>query len=180
MPNRAGLLRILGSLLASCSLLCAGCTALIAYIGQDVGKLANKTQVHESFGTPTNLGNEGGYAFEEYRTRRRISEPEVADLFFKYDAMTLGLFELVVFPAAICQTTWSTLVGRTLRFEYAENGDVLEVLIDGGSMKARAQPHPRSARVSDPAASREPQYIDLTHIDLTRTQSLPGYAAAPR
>jgi hypothetical protein len=139
MPNRAALLRILGSLFASCNLLCAGCSALIAYSGEDVGKLANKTQVHESFGTPTNLGNEGGREFEEYRTRRKISEPQVASVTFILDAETLGLFELWMFPATILNSTWSTVVGQTLRFEYAENGDVVEVRIDGTSMKARAQ-----------------------------------------
>ena len=139
MPNRAGLLRILGSLLASCNLLCAGCSALIAHIGEDVSTLANKAQVHESFGTPTKLGNEGGREFEEYYTRRKISEPQLGSVTLVLDVMTLGLFELWMFPNTICQTTWSTLVGQTLRFEYAENGDVLEVLIDGTPWRARAQ-----------------------------------------
>lgn len=139
MKNRAQFLRILGSLLASCNLVCAGCSALIAYSGQDVGKLANKTQVHASFGTPTNLGNEEGREFEEYRTRRKISEPQVANLIAIADIMTLGLLELWHFPAGICQNTWTTIFGQTLRFEYDDNGNVKEVFINGTPMRLRAE-----------------------------------------
>src|SRR5262245_1547822 len=113
MQNSAWLLRILGSLLVSCNLLWAGCSALIAYSGEDMGKLANKNKVHESFGTPSNLGNEGGSEFEEYRTRRKISEPTVAGVNFILGVESLGLFELWMFPASICQNTWTTLVGQT-------------------------------------------------------------------
>ena len=139
MQHRTQLLRIFGSLLASCNLLCAGCSALIAYSGEDMGKLANKQQVHESFGTPTNLGKEGGREFEEYHTRRKISEPTVAGVSFILGTGTLGLFELWMFPAAVCQNTWTTVFGQTLRFEYADNGDVQEVLINGTPMRLRAQ-----------------------------------------
>jgi hypothetical protein len=107
---------------------------LIAYGGQDVEKLANKDQVHESFGTPRTLGD----GFEEYRTRRKISEPQVAGVNLILGAETLGLFELLNFPQAILQTTWSTLVGQTLRFEYDGSGDIKGVLINGTPMKDRA------------------------------------------
>jgi len=137
---RAGspLLRILGTLLVSCNLFCAGCSALIAYSGEDVGKLANKNQVHESFGKPTNVGNADGYEFEEYHTRRKISEPTVAGVSFILGMESFGLFELWMFPASICQNTWTTVVGQDVRFEYASNGEVQGILINGTPMELRA------------------------------------------
>src|SRR5438046_128804 len=132
------LLRTLGALLVSCNLLSAGCSALIAYSGADMGKLANKKQVHESFGTPSNLGSADGHEFEEYYTRRKISEPTVAGVSFILGVESLGLLELWMFPAAICQHTWTTLVGQTLRFEYASDGEVQQVLINGTPMERRA------------------------------------------
>ena len=88
---------------------------------------------------PTKYGNEQGRDFEEYHTRKKISEDQVAGGSIIADASTFGLLELVLFPYAVCHTTWTTLAGQTLLFEYAENGDVVEVRIDGTSMKARAQ-----------------------------------------
>jgi hypothetical protein len=74
---------------------------LIAYSGQDVGRLANKDQVHKSFGTPDNVGNENGCEFEEFVTHRKISEPTVGDVNVYLCMETLGLLELWNFPAAI-------------------------------------------------------------------------------
>jgi len=132
------LLRTFGNLLLLCNLLCAGCSALIAYSGEDVGKLEKKEQVHKSFGTPIKLGIADGQEFEEYRTHRKISEPEVAGVNFILGAESLGLLEIWMFPAAILQNTWNTLIGLTLRFEYGSNGDVVDILINGTPMEYRA------------------------------------------
>ena len=129
---------LLGILLLISNLLTAGCSSVIVYSGQDIEKLVNKDQVHDSFGMPTNLGNGEGCDFEEYRTHRKISEPTVASVNFILGTETLGLFELWNFPGAILQTTWTTLVGQTLRFEYGSNGAVSQVLINGTAMKDRA------------------------------------------
>jgi hypothetical protein len=139
MQNGSRLLRMAGSLLLFCNLLCAGCSALIAYSGEDVRKLANKEQVHESFGTPTRYGNEQGRDFEEYHTRKKISEDQVAGGSIIADASTFGLLELVLFPYAVCHTAWTTLAGQTLLFEYAENGDVTGVCIHGATIDQQAQ-----------------------------------------
>jgi hypothetical protein len=139
MYNSPGLARIFCGLLILSNVMCAGCSALVAYTGEDVGKLVNKDQVHASFGTPTNCGNEAGSEFEEYRTRRKISEPTVAMVCCILDAETLGLFELWQFPGSVCQNTYTTIAGQTLRFEYAENGDVQRILVDGTPMNMRAR-----------------------------------------
>src|ERR1043166_6532311 len=134
------LLPILGSLLLTCTLFSAGCSALIAYSGQDVQKLANKDQVHKSFGTPNNSGTDSAAPdFEEFRTHRKSSEPTVAGVSLILAAETLGLLELWMFPAAVLENAWTTVFGQTVRFEYAANGDVQQVLINGTSMNRRAQ-----------------------------------------
>ncbi len=122
----------------SCNLLSAGCSAAIAYSGQDVGKLANKDEVHQSFGTPDKAGTTDGPEFEEFRTRRKISEPKVAGVDLVLGVESLGLLELWLFPTAVLQNTWTTLVGQTMRFEYGRTGDVQRVLIDGTPMEQRA------------------------------------------
>ena len=139
MREASRLLRSSCTLLLWCNMLCAGCSALIAYSGEDVGKLANKEQVHESFGTPSKSGNSDGHEFEEYHTRRKISEPTVAGVALVVGVGSFGLMELWDFPAIICRCTWTALVGQDLRFEYASNGDVKEILINGTPMKLRAR-----------------------------------------
>jgi hypothetical protein len=134
MPLGLRLLTVLSIL----PLFCGGCSALIAYTGEDVAKLANKGQVHESFGAPTNSGAGDGCEFEEYHTRRKISEPTVCAVCLILGLESGGIFELWNFPAAICRSTWSTLVGQDLRFVYTGNGEVKQILINGTPMDCRA------------------------------------------
>lgn len=129
---------VFGSLLASCALLSAGCSALIAYSGQDVKKPTTKDQVREAFGTPDTLGDDDDRAFEEYRTRRKISEPTVAGVNFILGVESLGALELWNFSVAVVRNTWGTLFGQTLRFEYGSNGEVQRVYINGTLMEHRA------------------------------------------
>jgi hypothetical protein len=109
---------------------------LIAYSGEDVGKLANKDQVHESFGTPTNAGIVDGREFEEFHTRRKISEPNAASACLMVSAGSFGLFELFMFPVSVCQTTAAGLFGQDVRFEYGHNGEVERILINGRPMES--------------------------------------------
>src|SRR5262249_53409493 len=121
-------LRLLFFVLSCGNLCCAGCSALIAYCGEDVGKLVKKEQVHESFGTPFQTGTSDDHEFEEYHTRRKISEPMVAGVQLVLGMQSCGLMELLMFPAAVCHCTWTTLVGQDLRFEYTSNGEVERIL----------------------------------------------------
>jgi hypothetical protein len=139
MGAKSGFLRVFGSILLCGNLLTSGCSALIAESGQNVAALTNKSQVHQSFGTPDNSGSAAGGDFEEFRTRRKISEPTVASVNFMLGMETLGLVELWNFPAITLQNAWNTLVGQTLRFEYGSHGEVQDVLINGTSMKSSAQ-----------------------------------------
>jgi hypothetical protein len=120
-------------------LLCTGCSAMIAYSGQDVRQLANKDQVRDSFGVPLLQGIDDGRHFDEYHTRKKISEDQVAVACAVADLQTLGLFEFVLFPYAVCRTTCPTLAGQKLRFEYGEKGEVEQVLINGVRLEQQAQ-----------------------------------------
>lgn len=137
MQNSPPLLRILGILTIASTFICAGCSSLIAYCGKDVERLKDKQQVRDSFGTPDKVGTEKGQEFEEFHTWRKISEPRVAGINFILGTETLGLFELWMFPAGVIEGTWGALFGLTLRFEYAENGEVQQVLINGTPMNSR-------------------------------------------
>ena len=139
MPAHSRALRSACTVLVCSSLCCAGCSSLIAYSGEDMDKLANKEQVHASFGTPCKTGTEHGRAFEEYHTRRKISEPRVAFAALAVGVWTFGLLELWDFPYALCRYTGTTLFGQDLRFEYGSNGDVKDILINGTPMRERAR-----------------------------------------
>ncbi len=133
----------LRSLPAASLLLCAGCSAAIAYSGQDISKLTTKSHVHESFGEPENCGTKIDYEekpteFEEYRTRRKISEPDVAGIHLLLGLETLGLFEPFNLLSQAGITTWSTLFGQTVRFDYDDFGKVKQVYINGTRMENRA------------------------------------------
>jgi hypothetical protein len=116
----------------------AGCSSLIAYCGQDVEKLATKDQVRKSFGAPDGLGDADGREFDEFRTRRKVSEPTVAGVNFILGAETLGLLELWNFPVAVVRNSWVTVFGQTLRFEYGSDGRVERVYINDTLMEHRA------------------------------------------
>jgi hypothetical protein len=133
------LLRLFCILLSCGNVFFAGCSAFLTYSGEAVGKLANKERVHESFGTPSKTGTSDGHEFEEYHTRRKISEPTVAGVQLALGMQSCGLLELWMFPATICHCSWTTIVGQGLRFEYASNGDVERILINGTPMESRAR-----------------------------------------
>jgi hypothetical protein len=138
MQPGSRILPVFCTLLLCCNVFCAGCSALIAYSGEDMDKLGTKEQVHASFGTPCKSGEDHGLQFEEYYTHRKISEPHVAGVDFIMGVESVGLLELWMFPVTVCGYTWTTLVGQDLRVEYASNGEVRRILINGMSMESRA------------------------------------------
>ena len=46
--------------------------------GKDLRTIATRDEVHEQFGEPCRTGTANGQAFEDYRTRRKIAEPDRA------------------------------------------------------------------------------------------------------
>lgn len=130
--------RIFAGLLLACVPASAGCSSLIAYSGRDVKGLENKDQVRASFGRPLLAGSDNGCEFEEYRTRRKVSEPELAAAFFILGAETLGIWELGAFPLMVLRASGAAVFGQTVRFEYGSDGKVKDILINGTSMESRA------------------------------------------
>ena len=111
---------------------------MIAYSGEDVRKLANHEQVHESFGTPTRQGTEDGRAWDEYYTRRKISEEQVAGGCIVLGVQTFGLLELVMFPSLVqrMQAVASGDVdigngGLSATMQVATKGFPMQVLANG-------------------------------------------------
>lgn len=122
--------------------LSGGCAAAIAYTGQDIKQLETRDQVQESFGKPAQMGEAKDYSgktveFDEFRTRRKISEPLVAEGHFFLDLVSLGLLEPVALLAQAGQTSWATVFGQTLRFEYDEDNRVKEIYINGARLEHR-------------------------------------------
>jgi hypothetical protein len=104
---------------------------LIEYTGEDVNKWTNKSQVHESYGTPTSCGNADGREFEEFETHRKISDPNDGALKLFLGLGTCGLSELWFFPVSLVGNTFNALAGQTVRFEYGNEGEVQRVLVNG-------------------------------------------------
>jgi hypothetical protein len=139
MRANSGFLPILGTLLIfSCSFWSSGCSAGIAFCGEDVKKLTTKDEVRESLGKPDQCVEADGGGSDEYHTHMKISEPTVAGVSFIMGVETFGLFELVGFPYVMCETVWRTLVGQDLQFVYGSDGQVVEIRLNGTRMEDRA------------------------------------------
>lgn len=123
-------------------LLCAGCSAAVAYIGENPEKFKTKSQVQKSFGTPVNVGSDKDRKnepckFEEYHTRRKISDPNSARTYLIADVFYLGMPEIFFLGDMVFQGAKSTLFGQTIRFEYDEFDQVKGMLIDGTYQESR-------------------------------------------
>jgi hypothetical protein len=109
---RAGswFLRIFCKLPACCLVLCTGCSALIAYSGANVEKLANRDEVHKAFAAPDRSAD----GYDEYHTWRKVSEPQVAGVDLLLGMETLGVLELWNFPSTTLECAFTALVGQDL------------------------------------------------------------------
>src|SRR5438874_8732579 len=88
-----------------------GCSAFIASSGMDLQLLATRNQVHERFGAPVKSGAED--EFEEYRTRRKVSQFYRSSSDAMGFAMTAGLYEFIAFPSELYLLGRNALVGQT-------------------------------------------------------------------
>jgi hypothetical protein len=117
-------------LLAAFLLLSCGCSSLIGHSGMDLSKVTTREEVHKKFGTPAVADD--AHTVEDYRTRRKLAEPEleVAERNMGI-AMTYGLMECVAFPCEVYKLGRNTLVGQDLRFTYDARGFVTAAYVDG-------------------------------------------------
>jgi len=107
---------------------------LIAQSGEDLSTLTTKEQVDEHFGTPCATGANGGQSFEDFTTRRKISEPLRIDGYSMSLGMTYGIGELYLFPYELYLLGRRTILGGHLRFVYDDKGSVTAVFLDGESL----------------------------------------------
>jgi YD repeat-containing protein len=122
--------RILWLVLA-CSLISSGCSFLIAGSGMNVHRLTTRQDFHREFGPPSETGTEAGQVFEEFHTRRKISEPFRASHLGMEVTMSLGLGEFIAFPWEVYRLGSRTLLGQTLRVTYDPDGRVSRTSLDG-------------------------------------------------
>ena len=152
-------MRIACLLLISTVPLSGGCSSLIACAGQDSSAWGTKTEVRAEMGEPVANGVEDGVAFDEYRTRRKISEAGTIGMSgrgMKF-AVTFGASELIAFPRELYWLGSRTLFGRNLRFTYDAAEKVTRVFLDGERLVWLTDNRPfwmsRSRHSSDTAAS---------------------------
>jgi hypothetical protein len=130
------LLRLSCVLFALVALISSGCSSLVAYSGQDLKTLATRDQVHQEFGEPIVSETIDGISFEEFVTRRKISEQERAVGLNMASTMTGGLIEFIALPAELYRDSERLLAGQTLRFAYDQSGKVAKIDLDGNYLLA--------------------------------------------
>ena len=110
----------------------SGCSALLAYSGTDLAKLKTKEQVCEQFGEPIASGiDKDGEFFEEFRSRRKFRDPMSCQMYAMSFGMTLGLSEVLAFPAELFLLGRGTLLGHDIRFTYDRTSTVTSARLDG-------------------------------------------------
>lgn len=108
-----------------CSSIClSGCAALIANSGTDVSALGNREAVHAKFGAPKAVGTSQEGPYEEYQTRRKLSDPLLAVTYGMAFALTLGLSEPLCLIIELNRQAKNTVAGQSIRFNYDENGEL--------------------------------------------------------
>ena len=109
-----------------------GCSAFVAASGTDLAKLQTRDEVRQKFGEPVAVGTADGVAYEEFSTRRKISDNSKGIYICMYDVATLGLTEVYLLPYVLCEAGRRSLLGQTIRAEYNAAGEVVGVRYNGG------------------------------------------------
>lgn len=113
------------------ALMATGCSLFIAKAGEDISHIKTRGDAHAEFGPPTADGVDDGLPFEEFQTRRKISEPFRASTHSMALGMTMCLYEFYLFPRELYFLAKGGLVGRTVRVTYNPDGSIRSGSIDG-------------------------------------------------
>jgi len=135
----------------SAALLAAGCATALVRAGADTDRLTTRDEVRAEFGAPDATGEADGWAFDHYRTRRKMSELDRSLRMGLSGAMSLGLSEILAFPVEVGRLVGNTAAGQDLRFTYDRAGRVTSVSLDGQAPGVL----PRE-RLADPDAAAGP------------------------
>jgi hypothetical protein len=126
-------MRLVSLLLFACVLPSSGCAALIARSGTDLNALKTKEEIHALLGEPVACGVANGEAFEEYHTRRKISDDAILRLGEGYAMMmilTCGAIDVLYVPQELYLVGRNTLLGQKVRVIYDCSGTVTGVCLD--------------------------------------------------
>jgi hypothetical protein len=131
-------MRIVCFLLITATTLVSGCAARIARSGTDLTPLKSKEEIHAKLGKPVRTGIEESQFFEEYRTHRKIADPNPFKYFGPGYAMavilTCGLCEPICVAGELCRVSRQTVLGQTVRVTYDSTGSVTNIYLDGESL----------------------------------------------
>jgi hypothetical protein len=138
------------------SLLCGGCSSLIASIGTNPDALSSKEKVHEKFGEPTQTVVTADGFTETFHSRRKFRNPGGAGENLMCFAMTLGISELFCVPLELYLLTETVIVGHDFQVHYDSSGRVTRTDVDGnivsGALGSREPTSPRTDTQRDGSA----------------------------
>lgn len=117
-------------LLIAPALLATGCSICVAKAGKDLSHIKTRQDAHTEFGAPMAEGIDDGKPFEEFRTRSKIAEQFRAGTHSMALGMTMGLYELYLFPRELYFLAKCGLIGQTVRVTYNPDGSVRTYSID--------------------------------------------------
>src|SRR5690348_15355902 len=81
------------------SLPLAGCSALVAGSGKELGTLTDRTKARQCFGVPLATGiTDDGCEYDDFKTHRKFAESWKGMYSCMFFAWTCGLSELYAFP----------------------------------------------------------------------------------
>jgi hypothetical protein len=149
-------MRYLRLTLVISSLISSGCSSLLARSGVDLSALATREQVRAEFGEPEASGTtEDGY-YEEYHSRRKISDPVIASAYGMMFVMYFGLGEAVSLPIEAGRLASTTISGQEIRVTYDSADQVDRILIDDDSHRFQVTPNDITSDENSESSVRQP------------------------
>jgi hypothetical protein len=122
---------------AACFVLCAvalasaGCSALIMSSGTDPAHLKTREDVRAAFGTPAQSIESECEPYDQFKTRRKISERWRGIYLAMGYATTLGFGEFLFFPCEAFAATRHWVVGQDIVVTYDADGNVTSMKRNG-------------------------------------------------
>jgi hypothetical protein len=127
-------MRLISLAFVAITLLTSGCAGMISGVGTRLLFLTTREEIHAQLGEPTVSGFADGEPFEEYHTRRKISEAgtlRLGDGYAMAWVATLGAIDLICVPHELYLLGRRSLLGQTVRVTYDEAGTITDLRLDG-------------------------------------------------
>src|SRR4051812_31113575 len=102
----------------ACVLCISGCAAMIARSGTDLSVYRTPEDVRYDYGEPIGNVVTENYHYEEFRSRRKVSEGGRAWELELDSLRTLGLAEFVQVPLELFRVVRTIIIGQTVHFYY--------------------------------------------------------------